>query len=79
MLKSQGLFIVMTKCGEPKNADYPFDSVTRCKIEDGIATRYWGLPESLIQEVETAGFEIHKWKVYDDYSQSLFFAQAVKP
>ncbi len=79
VLKSQGLFIVMTKCGEPKNADYPFDPVTRCKIENGIATRFWGLPESLVQEVETAGFEIFKWKVYDDYSQSLFFAQAVKP
>ena len=46
VLKSQGLFIVMSKCGEPKEADYPFDSVTRCKIE----------------EVETAGFEIFKWE-----------------
>ena len=62
VLKSQGLFIVMSKCGEPKEADYPFDSVTRCKIENGIATRYWGLPESLVQEVETAGFEIFKWE-----------------
>jgi ubiquinone/menaquinone biosynthesis C-methylase UbiE len=79
VLKSQGLFIVMTKCGEPDDPNYPFDPVTRCKIENGIATRYWGLPDSLVKEIQSEGFEALKWKVYEEFSQPLFFAQAIKP
>jgi len=79
VLKPTGLFVVMTKCGEPKGEDYPFDPVTRCKIENGIATRYWGLPEQLVEEIQSGGFDISEWQVHSHYAQPLFFARAVKP
>lgn len=78
VLKQHGLFVVMTKCGDPRDEAYPFDSVTRCKIEDGRPTRYWGLPGSLRREIEGAGFKIVNWRVFYEYAQPLFFAQAVK-
>ena len=75
VLRPAGLFIVMTKCGSPPEG-YPFDPATRCKIEDGVATRYWGFPDTLSQELTIANFEILRSVVYDTYSQDLLFAEA---
>ena len=75
VLKPSGLFIVMTKCGDPPEG-YPFDPVTRCKIENGVAARYWGLPDSLASELKACRFQIVNSVVYDTYKQNLFFAEA---
>jgi ubiquinone/menaquinone biosynthesis C-methylase UbiE len=78
VLKPRGLFIVMTKCGNPKEPNYLFDWTTRCSIVNGIATRYWGMPESILEEIRTAGFEVVNWKIYE-YDQDQLFVEALKP
>ena len=47
-------------------------------MENGVATRYWGRPDDLIEEIEVAGFRIDQWRVFDEYKQPLFFGEAVK-
>lgn len=63
-LKPGGLLIVMTKCGVPQNPDYPFDPVSRCRIENGRPTRYWGTRDALLEELRAAGFDVVYEKVY---------------
>lgn len=77
VLKSNGALIIMTKCGDPKDPSYPFDPLTRCKIENGIATRYMGLPESIIEEVKSSGFDIQDYRVLT-YDQDLLVINARK-
>ena len=67
----------MTKCGDPKDANYPFDPLTRCKIENGIPTRYMGLPESITEEVKYAGFAILDYLILP-YDQDLLVINAQK-
>jgi SAM-dependent methyltransferase len=55
-----GKFFVATMCGEitlPKLRAC-FDPVTRCQVVDGIAYRYIGDPDEILDELRTAGFEI---------------------
>lgn len=42
VLKDYGNLIIMSKCGDPKDPNYPFDPKTKCKIENGVPTRYLG-------------------------------------
>lgn len=77
VLKHDGILIIMSKCGNPKDPDYPFDPVTRCKIENGVATRYWGLPESIVKEVKDSGFTIIDYQVFS-YNQDLIIINAKK-
>ena len=79
VLKSQGVLIVMTKCGNPKRADYPFDGVSRCKVVDGVAVRYWGLAETIRREVEGAGFAVNRWEIYDYDDGDQLVLEAMKP
>jgi hypothetical protein len=44
-----------------KKVDY--DPVSRCTISKGIATRYIGLVDDIINEVKTQGFKILDWWV----------------
>lgn len=64
VLKPNGLFILVALCGEPASelTDY-FDPASRCLVKNGIAGRYYGLPESIILEAETAGFTVIEWDV----------------
>lgn len=77
VLKSGGVLIIMTKCGNPKDASYPFDPSTRCKIENGIPTRYMGLPESIIEEMKSTGFAILDYRILP-YDQDLLVINARK-
>lgn len=77
VLTNNGILIIMTKCGNPKDPNYPFDPITRCKIENGIPTRYMGLPESIIDEVKNAGFNILDCQVFS-YAQDLLVINALK-
>lgn len=77
VLTINGILIIMTKCGNPKDPNYPFDPITRCKIENGIPTRYMGLPESIVDEVKNAGFNILDYQVFN-YAQDLLVINALK-
>ena len=55
----------MTMSGEPsemvkKNSDY--DPISRCSILNGIAKRYHGLAENILEEIKSAGFKIKSWE-----------------
>ena len=69
VLKSDGLFIMMARCGEPKSyvkrfdGTSGFDPVTRCLVKDGIAERYIGLSESILEEISSAGFRTLHWEI----------------
>lgn len=65
VLKSSGYFVVFTMCGDPaeENAKKYFDPISRNMIMDGIAGRYFGHPEDIHQEIQSAGFEIVKCKI----------------
>ncbi|MGD8816669.1 MAG: class I SAM-dependent methyltransferase [Acidobacteriota bacterium] len=59
VLRSSGVFVLITMCGEPPAtvADQ-FDPGTRCLVRNGIATRHVGTRESLLGELEAAGFHV---------------------
>jgi len=67
VLKPNKLFIISSMCGTieyfkwQKKVDY--DPVSRCTISKGIATRYIGLVDDIINEVKTQGFKILDWWV----------------
>jgi ubiquinone/menaquinone biosynthesis C-methylase UbiE len=62
VLKPSGLFILNALCNEPsEEMKKYFDEETRCLVKKGIAGRFYGLPESIASEAETAGFRILKW------------------
>ncbi|MBQ4054801.1 MAG: class I SAM-dependent methyltransferase [Clostridia bacterium] len=77
VLKKDGTLIIMSKCGTPKNPNYPFDPVTRCKIENGVATCYWGEPNDIVNEVKRSGFTILDYQVFT-YDQDLIIINAKK-
>lgn len=67
LLQPGGGFLVQCMCGEvmdesPMKAQ--FDSASRCLISpEGIATRYIGSAEDILQELTAAGFAIAHWKI----------------
>lgn len=77
VLKNNGILIIMTKCGKPKDPNYPFDPIKRCKIENGVFTRYMGLPENIIIEIKNEGFNILDYQVFS-YEQDLLVVNAQK-
>jgi SAM-dependent methyltransferase len=78
VLKNNGILIIMSKCGDPKDPNYPFDPITRCKIEKGIPTRYWGLPENIVAEIKHEGFSVTDYQVFT-HDQDLLVVNARKP
>jgi SAM-dependent methyltransferase len=66
VLRCDGILHVNTMCGEPRGgfARDAFDEGTRCVMRpNGIALRYLGLPESIVDEVLAAGFVVLDWCV----------------
>ena len=62
VLRSGGLFISFCLCGDPPPTLFEFfDQDTRCLTKDGIAGRYIGLPESIVDEAKKARFQIQDW------------------
>ena len=81
VLKPNGLFVVQTGCGDPaeEGPKKHFDPITRCVVIDGIAGRYLGLPEDILDEVRVAGFHIGNWEVIkNQYGQEELWAMARK-
>ena len=79
VLKPGGYFLMITMCG-PLNCETleGFDSESGCVVCKGIATRYIGMPENLVAEVQTAGFKVVQWHVEPDVEIPDLVLEAVK-
>ena len=63
-LKPNGVFVVNTMCGNPHPPnDRDFDPISRCIVTRGIARRYFGTAESIVQEVIQSGFRVDRHQV----------------
>jgi 2-polyprenyl-3-methyl-5-hydroxy-6-metoxy-1,4-benzoquinol methylase len=83
VLKPGGIFIVNTMCGEitTKRLSEGFDPKTRCQLHDGIAYRYIGVAEDIVNEIRIAGFSLLQWEVKgakDDDDQDNLLVNAIK-
>lgn len=59
VLKPGGRLLIDTMCGPViGNQLSGYDPKTQCTMSDGIATRYFGLPEEIEKEVVDSGFNI---------------------
>lgn len=59
LLKPGGFFLVDTMCGPVVEGSIRgYDPCSQCSIFNGVATRYWGDPDQLQQELVDAGFNI---------------------
>lgn len=67
VLKPGGVFHVRTMCGEVTDPamKQQFDTTSRCLVICGIAGRYIGLPDEIIEEIGSCGFQIRRCVVQD--------------
>lgn len=81
VLRPGGILHLRTICGEPKSPGLQegFDPTSRCQIRGGIAIRYVGLPEAIIQEVKAAGFTILMERILPTSGDDLLIVDARKP
>ncbi|NOQ21636.1 MAG: methyltransferase domain-containing protein [Candidatus Aegiribacteria sp.] len=80
VLRPGGYFLVDTMCGpvNPKLVEN-FDPVSGCTIHNGISSRYYGLPDSIRDEIVEAGFQILHWEIKKGDSNGCLTVEAVKP
>ncbi|MBU4486626.1 MAG: class I SAM-dependent methyltransferase [Candidatus Delongbacteria bacterium] len=74
VLKRGGFFFSETMCGEIGDAEVlkVFDPVSKCMIRNGIAGRYIGRAEDILEEFKEAGFKIlHSEVVSDEFQDNL--------
>jgi hypothetical protein len=80
-----GRFFISTMCGEITSAPLRacFDPITRCQVVDGVAYRYIGDPEQILEELRGAGFEIScstiSHRKSDDDQDNLWAVARRKP
>ena len=82
VLKSGAFFHVVTMCGEVTGSEWRkrFDPRSRCMLgEDGVATRYLGLPEDILEEIRSARLQVLDWRIKarkdeDDADELLVWA-----
>lgn len=86
VLQPGGGFFVQTMCGEVNDVSalkLTFDPVSRCTVNtQGMATRYIGQAESLLQEIQAAGFHIVDWEIRPrdlPDEQDDLLVRAIKP
>jgi ubiquinone/menaquinone biosynthesis C-methylase UbiE len=62
VLKPGGLLYVSTMCGDPKVPEMlkQYDPETRCMVVGGVAHRYFGRPEDILNEITGSGFSIQR-------------------
>jgi ubiquinone/menaquinone biosynthesis C-methylase UbiE len=65
VLKPGGFFHVDTMCGNVIDEEVKkhFHPESRCLIYNGIATRYIGLVDDVLLEIQQAGFQIVHWEL----------------
>ena len=78
-LVPNGDFFISTMCGEITLPELraTFDPVTRCQVVDGVAYRFIGDADELLDELRTAGFEIVRSTIHrrkDDNDQDNLWA-----
>jgi hypothetical protein len=59
-LRPDGVLCIDTMCGDPHflPPGQTFDPASRCVMDKGIATRYLGLADQILQEITAAGFSV---------------------
>jgi len=83
VLRPGGTFIVLTMCGDVRNERIlsNFDPVTGTVFQDGRPMRHIGTAESIISELEGAGFQIDAQRIglrSDDSQQDDLIVRATK-
>ena len=66
VLKPGAVLHVATMCGKVTSASLraKLDVLSRCVLDqNGVATRYVGLPEDILMEIRTAGFQVLEWNI----------------
>jgi 2-polyprenyl-3-methyl-5-hydroxy-6-metoxy-1,4-benzoquinol methylase len=65
VLKHSGLLLISTMCGEviSEKVKEHFDPETRCLIYKGVATRYIGMKEDILDEIAKSGLGILHWEI----------------
>jgi SAM-dependent methyltransferase len=86
VLKEEGFLLVCSQCGEPtliekwKKEGMTWDPVRRVAINQaGCVGAYFGTPESIVAEVQSAGFVVMHWEVITDENGDDLFVRAIKP
>lgn len=60
VLKPLGKLLVLTMAGDASEVPMRghYDSASRCQVIDDTMTRYFGAPESILKEIQNAGFSV---------------------
>ena len=68
VLKHGGVFVLLSLCGDLAEEGMVryFDPGSRCVVKDGVAGRYFGRPEEILQEMASAGFQSVSWEIMRD-------------
>lgn len=77
VLKPAGSLLLKTMCGELASSHLSvsaklrdsYDPSTRCLMNEGVATRYIGLPNDIVNEVKAAGFRVVTWRVHRSHGE----------
>lgn len=61
-LRPEGVLLVSTMCGAITSPELVacFDPVSRCQVVDGIARRYIGEPDAILEELRAAGYVVER-------------------
>lgn len=78
VLKPGGVFHIRTMCGDPTSDALRdgYDPQTRCIVLGGVAVRYLGAPENILNEVRAASFEVIARQVVLTSDQTMLIADA---
>lgn len=80
VLKPGGWLLIDTMCGPViGNQLRSYDAKTQCMINNGVATRYFGLREQIEQEVADAGFNMKTVIKENDSPHGTLIIVAEKP
>lgn len=82
VLRPGGVFLMGTMCGEVTSPLIleGYDPATRCHMRGDVASRYFGEPEAILEELRAAGFEVTRWTVKpraNDEDQDMLLAVGV--
>ncbi len=79
LLKSAGYLLIDTMCGPVKpGAIEGYDPESGCSIVHGIATRYWGAPEQIKEEIAAGNFQILDTSIELEENHGNMLVQARK-
>ena len=64
VLKPGGALIVATMCDGPSSSSIRghFDPMSRCVVRHGVAQRYLGLAQSILDELRSSGYAVVLWE-----------------